>query len=438
MSIDRGMWMTARWPVTIRTLLVQDDQLPNQDTTVSHLEPLLRLPHLTTLQVRLLPDKDGRLRDADREAILGMPALKHLYVEGSDSTFVVRIQNEFPRIAIRPASYRPARVYRVLLVIGLGLLPFLLILHVLSLQFVGPASAVMPGFRRGHWGTALGLFACCGLVQGSLLLGAGCELFSALSLAVVCLVPIVGIMLILERASRFPGLTGFPFVAFVAFPTLLLLILVGIRAAEFDWMIQGHRNDIAAGLVVLETAALLALNGFFGRLCRRLSEVAEGTVPFGLWDVKSLQDWYLQGLKGLNLQELIWARGQQRRMSAVLRSEKSSPRFISRCFGARGPAIFRIWFWNLHGRRDEHRKWLRDCLSATRPADVVGRGAVRASNLHVLVSHPIDSIDATASVSGGTFAVVLRSPEMGAPGLPRNLARLFPLRSDLRRRSLGI
>lgn len=324
LSMDRDMWGTGRWPLTVKTLLVQDDQRPMPKTGESHLEPFLRLPRLQTVKVRLFPDKDGRLRTADRDALLGMPSLKRLYIEEINPSFVRDVQKQLPGIAVRPDTYQPARVYSAITLIGFGFVPLMLILHVVSLQFVTPPSLVVPEFHRSHWRVAVVLILCCAFMQATALIAAGCHGFIAVGLSCVDLPLIWLIAMLLERTSRFPGFTSFPLVlvVFAAFPVFALL--VAADEAESDWILVGHHPAIAGGLILLELMSLIGLGRLFFGLCRRLMESDEGPVPFGLWDMKGLETWNLRGAKELNFQERFWARDQQRRLSAALHSPRAA------------------------------------------------------------------------------------------------------------------
>lgn len=325
LSMDRSNWATAPWPETLRKLLVHDNQQATDNPSAFPLEPLVKLPNLETLQIRLLPDANGRLSASDRDALQSMSALKTLYLQGADSKFVAQAQTEIPRIAVRPGVYKPERVYRVLTILAMGLLPLLLIVHIVSLQYLTPASMLMPDFDRGHWRTAVGLFLACGIIQAVALRWAGCAWLSCVSLANVPLVWIVVITFLFERWKRFPGYTHVHFLLFAAVPAWIPLLLVLTRSAEFDWMIEGYRPDIAGMAVALEIVSLLVFKGCFACLCRRLSEHTEGSVPYGIVDFRELAAWNMQGSKNQpTLQDRVWGAGQRRRLAAAVASDPSS------------------------------------------------------------------------------------------------------------------
>jgi hypothetical protein len=77
-------------------------------------------------------------------------------------------------------------------------------------------------------------------------------------------------------------------------------------------------------LIVFELGSLIGFKGFFSRLCRRLTESAQGAVPYGLWDFKGFEKWSVRSSNALNWQERLWGHGQEQRLLAARDSLKSA------------------------------------------------------------------------------------------------------------------
>ncbi len=327
LGIDRSLWNTGRWPRTVKKLLVQDDgPAPGNSSPPSHLAPLLNLPLLQTTEVRLWQDAEGNLRQEDLAVLSRMENLRTLYVDFFAPGTESRVQASLPHVAVRPANYESSRVFRVLQITGLGLVILLLILHLLSMQFVSPAAAIVPRFKAEHGKATCTLLIVWGLVQGLALMGAGCSPVAAIAMVGVCFIPIYLSTAVGDQMPRFPGYVNFPAIAAVASVSFcLIMMIVMAKSSEADWFFHGQRSDIAFVLLVLEAFSLVEIARFFQRLARRITETADGAVPFGLFAIAKMQAWNAQNNAFYLRQDRFWGRGQRMRLAAAIDCPSKSP-----------------------------------------------------------------------------------------------------------------
>jgi len=326
LGLDQSTWNEGRWPKTLKRLLVQVNAPVLKDPAPSHLLPLVKLPHLEILKTVLWPNEEGMLREKDVEALSQMQSLKYLYLEyitrGADQKMLAQL----PGITIRPTYYQSSRVSRVLTLTGLGFLPLLFLLHLLSLQFVDPASSLVPGFKFHHGMCALFLFGGGWAIQTAALAGVGCHWLSALALAPVILVPVFLITRLFDQNQMSTGFVSFPYLlnsVMISMP--LLSILTWIWAPEADWFFQGKRTGIALILLLAEALSAAGLVRFFHRLNKKITEHDDGFIVLGFFHGLKLQTDYPKTEKSYRLMDKLWGRGQQTRLRAALDCPFPSP-----------------------------------------------------------------------------------------------------------------
>lgn len=326
LGLDLSTWNEAKWPQSLRRMLVQSNPIYLRDPAPSHLLPLVKLPHLEILKTVLWPNEEGMLREKDVEALSQMQSLKYLYLEyitrGADQKMLAQL----PGITIRPTYYQSSRVSNVLVLTGLGLLPLLYFLHILSIQFINFNSSLIPGFKYHFWKFAIFLFVCGWAVQTAALMGVGCYWHSALSYSPVMLIPVFLFVKLFDQNHRFTGFITFAviFGAFVL-SMVLLSVLTMIQAPESDWFFQGNRTDVTLILLLAEAISAAGLVRFFHRLSKKITEHEEGAIPSGLFDFSNFPGNCPQKENSYRVMEKLWGRGQQTRLRSALACPFNSP-----------------------------------------------------------------------------------------------------------------
>lgn len=326
LGLDQSTWNEARWPQTLRRMLVQVTTPVLKDPTPSHLLPLVKLPHLETLRAGLWPNAEGKLREQDVEALSQMRSLKNLYLDFMAKGTEQEILEQLPGISVRPSFYQSSRVSRVLALTGLGLLPLLFLLHLLSLQFVASASSLVPGFKLHHGMCALFLFGGGWAIQTAALVGVGCHWLSALALAPVVLVPVFLITRFFDQSQMSTGFVSLPYLlnsVIISMP--LLSFLTWTWAPEADWFFHGKRTDIALILFLAEALSVAGFFQFFYRLNKKITQHNDGPLVLGFFNGLNLQTNYPKTEKSYLLIEKLWGRGQQTRLRAALDCPFPSP-----------------------------------------------------------------------------------------------------------------
>ena len=326
LGLDQSTWNEARWPQTLRQMLVQVNAPVLKDPAPSHLLPLVKLPHLQILKTNLWPNAEGRLREKDVEALTQMKSIKNLYLEYISRGNEHKIQEHLPGITVRPSHYQSSRVSRVLVLTGLGLFALLYFLHVISIQFIHFSSSLVPGFKYHFWKFAIFLFVCGWTIQTAALVGVGCHWLSALSYSPVMLIPLFLFVRLFDQNHRFTGFIAFAFVFNAIFLSMVLLsVLTMIQAPESDWFFQGNRMDVALILLLAEALSVVSLVRFFNRLNKKITEHEEGAIPSALFGFSKVPGDCAQKEKSYRVMEKLWGRGQQTRLRTALACPFNSP-----------------------------------------------------------------------------------------------------------------
>lgn len=334
-SLDEPRWEAVRFPQTIQHLDVKFSSFhinPGSDQTP--LQMFQGLQQLKAARIPLFSLPTVGLHPREQEILLQLPMLQRVYV---DPRYAETVQQQLPRLSVRPTSYQASRIAKANVLMLFGLVFLFYQLHMLSLQFAGPSSRMIPHFAKSHLGIAGGIFLGFWCLEFASFLSSRFALGPACAMAGVVLIPTYLMTAIVDRFGRFPGFINF-FVSLglAVFASVFDQGLLMANRPEADWMFQGHRPDLVVLLLVLEVCSLVGFYRFFMNLSRKLTEQAVGTVPFDFWNPKAQNEWALQNQQR---QTETWLQrwsmsGQRRRLALLLNTPRTSPEYQSRLWRA--------------------------------------------------------------------------------------------------------
>ena len=293
--------LSLAWPPNLQTLICDD----THGKTQQRLEEWQRLPHLTCLSTRLIPQNKDQLAPEMLDTLKRFPSLRRLFLVemGKHAPDYIAVQQAaLPSVRVRPTHYHPERGRRAAVIVIGGLLVIVLLSVQMSSQFVTTASVLTPHFARSHLSLVIGVFVVQVAVSLVLLVWFDCSVFVALCLcgaSALLLGAGTKLMSVLSGGHRFPGFCNFGIVLpSVVFPVMSVLLGLIAFGADFDWFLRGEQPVLA--LVVLAGSLwgachLIALQT---GLRRRLEEAGIANVPMGMFDNRGWTEWMTQQAAG--------------------------------------------------------------------------------------------------------------------------------------------
>ncbi len=296
------------WPPNLQTLICVD----THGKTQQRLDEWQRLPHLTCLSTRLIPQNKDQLAPEMLDTLRRFPSLRRLFLVemGKHAPDYIAVQQAaLPSVRVRPTHYYPERGRRAAVIVVGGLLVIVLLSVQMSSQFVTTASVLTPHFARSHLSLVIGVFVVQVAVSLGLLVWFDCSVFVALCLcgaSALLLGAGTKTMSLLSGGHRFPGFCNFAIVLpSVVFPVMSVLLGLIAFGADFDWFLRGQQPVLA--LVVLAGSVwgachLIALQA---GMRRRLEEAGVANVPMGMFDNRGWAEWMM------NVAEVRAGQGKQ-------------------------------------------------------------------------------------------------------------------------------
>lgn len=319
LSMGNDPGPSARWPKSLKTLLIHAAPLPRSDPEPSVWRSLQGLDRLETLQVPLLVNAEGRFRKEDLALLSKLPSLKSFFLDVFPSSSADSLQAQLPGVAIRPAFYQHNRVGGARILIVASALPLLLGLHILSIQFLSPARQQLPHFGWFHGLVALGFLAFLLSLQTVGLIWLGCHPLASVSLGLALIPTLFLCALLAKQGGQVPGFVqaqhlALPGIFSLVFPASLTLLYPG----WFDWFLLGHQKVLALGVLAVEAICLVGFVRFFQFAQREVAESFQVTLPLTLFPKPNgPAEWtQAQGMRGWGLR--LWETGQQTRLRQAL------------------------------------------------------------------------------------------------------------------------
>ena len=284
------------WPPNLQTLICDD----THGKTLQRLDEWQRLPSLTTLSTRLIPQQGDQLAPEMLDTLRRFPSLKRLYLAPMGKhapNNVATQQAALPSVRVRPAHYHSERGRRAVTILIGGLLVIVLLLIQLSSQFVTTASVLTPHFAQSHLSLVIGVFVLLVAASFGLSVWVGCSVLVALSLcgaSALLLGAGAKVIMCLPGRSHFPGFNNFLIVLpNVVFPTLCVVVGLMLFGGEFDWFLSGHQPALAMLTLIGSLWGAFELVVSQLGMKRRLEEAGTANVPMGMFDNRGWAEWMM-------------------------------------------------------------------------------------------------------------------------------------------------
>ncbi len=279
---------TIHWPPGLEVISLNS----NRPLPLQRFKELQPLPHLHVLDTRFDDVLAGKPVDLPIAAALNsFPQLQRLYVYPVDARSLSRIQQQFPRVSVRPAFYNDHRMNRVSSAMFFLICWAAVLMSHVSSQFAGDQASLLPAHAGPHWQVA-GRLLLVGIgLQAVYLLAVGVHWLGALGVLGLAGAYVAIFVAFVRNSPTMPGFVNpvmiFPMLAFI-FP--LSQLLQYAAGSDWDWLLRGNYPLISFTLL---TISILALRGFvrwLNGLKRQLEAHGVGNVSLDILNTRAWND----------------------------------------------------------------------------------------------------------------------------------------------------